>query len=112
MKLELGTVGFGIGAALVVVVAGALIARRFAPKLDPTNPENIFNEGASSIVSSVTGGAAAGGEDSIGGLAARFREWVSGDDAKIQELKKGAPAGGVSSLPAGTMNELPWDFSA
>ena len=101
MKLELGTVGFGIGAALVVIVAGVLLARRFVPAVaaavDPTNPENVFNEGAGAVIVNVTGGAAAGGEDSIGGIAARLREWWSGDAARIEAMKAGAPARTSSS---------------
>lgn len=103
MKLELGTVGFGIGAALVVVLAGVLLARRFVPAaaaaVDPSNPENIFNQGANSVVGTVTGGAAAGGEDSLGGVFARFREWISGDDAKIRAMKAGAPSTGPVAYP-------------
>lgn len=94
MKIELGTVGVGIGAALVVVVAAVLVARRFVPAIasavNPANPENIFNEGASSVVREISGGAASGGEETIGGALARFREWISGDDARIRKMLEGA----------------------
>jgi hypothetical protein len=50
-----------------------------------------INEGANSLVKGLTGGAAAGGEDTLGGVAARVREWLSGDDARIREMLKGAP---------------------
>ncbi len=96
MKLELpASVGMGIGVALVVVIAGVLLARRFAPQLaaavNPLDAGNVFNQGAGAVVAQVSGGAAAGGEDSVGGVFARFREWVSGDDARIREMLKGAP---------------------
>lgn len=101
MRLDLGTVGFGIGAALVVIVAGVLLARRFVPAaaaaVNPLSHENIFNEGAGAVVRELSGGAAAGGEDSIGGALARFREWISGDDARIREMLKGAPPAASST---------------
>ena len=77
--------GLGVGAAVALAL---YIAGRYAlPKVGAA-----VNDGVNSIVQDVTGGAAAGGEDTLGGVFARFREWISGDDAAIRELLKGAPA--------------------
>jgi hypothetical protein len=72
---------------LFVVGAVALIATYFASR----SVGGLVNEGINSVVKDLTGGAAAGGEDTLGGLAARFREWISGDDAKIRAMLEGAP---------------------
>lgn len=88
------SVGLGAGVALVALVAIAglswwLYANR--DKLNPLSEANLANQAVSGTVAAVTGGAAAGGEDSLGGLFSRAREWLSGDDAAIRALKAGAP---------------------
>jgi len=100
VKLELpASVGIGAGVALVAVLAvgGALfLLYRNRERFDPTSDKNLAYSGAGAVVAALTGGAAAGGEDSLGGLAARVREWWSGDDAAIAALLQGSPQyGGV-----------------
>src|SRR2546421_493586 len=90
-----GTVGLGIGLAAVgVLVLGAAAwwVTKHRELFNPLNEKNLANQAVSSVVQNVTGGAAAGGEDSLGGIFARAREWVSGDDAKIKAMLQGAPA--------------------
>lgn len=77
----------GAGAALVV---GALLFRN-RELFNPLNASNLASQGASAVVADLTGGAAAGGEDSVGGLFARAREYLSGDDARIEAMKRGSP---------------------
>ena len=83
--LVLGAIG--AGAALVALV----VFWRNRALIDPRSDKNLAYQAAGSIVSTVTGGAAAGGEDNVGGVAARIREWWSGDDARIRDMLKGAP---------------------
>ena len=78
------------GAVVVVAVLGVL-AWRNRELFNPASDRNVVNQAASGAVAAITGGAAAGGEDSVGGLAARVREWWSGDDAAIEAMKRGAP---------------------
>lgn len=110
------TVNTGAGGVLAV---GALIGLAFigfelwsnrkaiANAFNPTSDSNLANQGASALVQQVSGGAAAGGEDSVGGALARFREWISGDDAKIRAMLRGSStpsssaALSASSAPAG-----------
>lgn len=66
---------------------------QIADALNPASNRNIVSVAAGDVVAAATGGAAAGGEDTVGGLFARFREWVSGDSAKIDAMKKGKPSG-------------------
>lgn len=82
-------VGLGIGAAVVAVVGVAAYVNR--ERFDITSDRNAAYSGASGIVKAITGGAAAGGEDNVGGLFAAIREWISGDDAAIEAMKQGAP---------------------
>lgn len=63
-----------------------------------TSDKNLASRGASAFVAGVTGGAAAGGEDSVGGVAARFREWVSGDGAAIEAMKAGTSSRGAKDV--------------
>lgn len=56
-----------------------------ASAVDPTSDKNLAYSGAGKIVSIVSGGA----EESVGGVFARFREWVSGDTAAIEKMKLG-----------------------
>lgn len=56
--------------------------------VDPTSDKNLAYQGASRVIDAATGGA----ETTVGGLAARVREWVSGDSAKIEAMKSGTPA--------------------
>lgn len=51
---------------------------------------NVLSNSVDKTIGTVTGGAASGGEDSLGGVFARFREWVSGDDAAIEAMKRGS----------------------
>jgi hypothetical protein len=88
--------------ALVALVGGAFVLVRYGPSLlkalNPANPDNVVNAGASSLVQTISGGAAAGGEDTVGGVLARAREFLSGDDAKIQAMLSGAtPAPGTAA---------------
>jgi len=84
----------GAGAAAVALVA----LYRYRDNFNPASQNNLATKAADAVVHTITGGAAAGGEDSLGGLASRFREWVSGDDAKIRAMLDGAPPAGA---PAG-----------
>lgn len=89
-----GELALGAGLGLVVLaalgVAGFFFYRNRA-RFDPTNEKNLANQGAGAVVAALTGGAAAGGEDTVGGLAARVREWWSGDDEKIAAMLKVEP---------------------
>lgn len=55
---------------------------------NPTKSTNLASQAAGTVVEAATGGA----ETSVGGLAARVREYVSGDDARIREMLKGGAA--------------------
>lgn len=98
-------IGILLGVAIVGVLGWQLYSHRqeIGRALNPGASGNLADRAASSIVSSATGGAAAGGEDSIGGLFARAREWLSGDDAKIEAMKRGS---GTVQAPARTAREL------
>lgn len=82
-------------AVLVVAALGALGVgaywlyknRRF---FNPADEANLANQGVAAVVHNVTGGAAQGGEDSLGGVFARIREAISGDNAAIEAMKSGA----------------------
>jgi hypothetical protein len=107
VKVQLpASIGVGIGVAAVAAIALAGVGfwlYKNREWFNPASQKNLANQGASAIVSSLTGGAAAGGEDSLGGVFARFREWASGDDAKIEAMKAGAPA----SSPFGDQDPAP-----
>jgi len=96
VKVQLpASIGFGVGVGVVAFGGVALLAwwlysQRY--KFDPRSDKNLANQAVSSAVAELTGGAASGGEDSLGGVFARIREWVSGDDAAIEAMKAGAPA--------------------
>lgn len=80
------------GFALVALAAWLVYAKRkeIGAAVNPFDQQNIANRGTEALVQSVTGGAASGGEDSLGGIAARFREWVTGTDAAIEAMKRGS----------------------
>lgn len=89
-----GTLGLGVGlgaVALAVLAGGAWWLYANRDKLNPASQNNVANQLSNAGVQALTGGAAAGGEDSLGGVAARFVEWLSGTDAKIEAMKRGAP---------------------
>lgn len=104
MKLSLGFGGIlGLVAVLFVGIAAWLFysnRKKILSSIDPSSQDNLANKGVNSIVQSVTGGATAGGEDSLGGIAARVREYLSGDDAKIKALLQGSNA--PTNLPPTT----------
>ena len=60
-----------------------------AAALNPASNRNIVSLAAGNVVETVSGGAAAGGEDTVGGVLARFREWISGDAERIEAMKRG-----------------------
>lgn len=76
----------------IAVLVGIAIVAYLAYKLFGVGLKvgDAINSGANSAVKTLTGGAASGGEDSLGGVAARVREWVSGDTAKINAMKAGS----------------------
>ena len=84
----------GAGAAAVALIA----LYRYRDNFNPASQNNLATKAADAVVQTITGGAASGGEDSLGGLASRFREWLSGDDAKIRDMLAGAPP---AEAPAG-----------
>lgn len=85
-------------AALAIVAGLAWLLYVNRQKFNPLNPDNLANQGASAVVGSITGGAAAGGEDTVGGVFARLREAITGDDAAIEAMKSGAPARAVKPV--------------
>jgi hypothetical protein len=96
LKVQLpASIGFGVGVAAVAAIALAGVGfwlYKNREWFNPASQNNLANQGASAAITALTGGAAAGGEDSLGGLFARAREWLSGDDAAIEAMKAGAPA--------------------
>lgn len=94
MNSEAKLIIVGFGAVLALGVAGFIFWKKYGDKIttaiNPADPNNLANTAASSVVQTVTGGAAMGGEDSVGGVFARAREWLSGDDAKIKALTAGS----------------------
>ena len=113
--VEIEGPGFGgtMALALIAVVGGVINWKRkelqklATETLNPASEKNIVNQGVSSVVQNITGGADAGGEDSAGGVLARFREWVSGDDAKIREMLKGSPAKPDAAPPPSDARDHP-----
>lgn len=98
MRSELA---IGAGAVLAIGLIGYVLYKKAGVgAFNPGSQNNLANRGVNSIVAAVTGGAAAGGEDSLGGVFAKAREWWSGDEAKIQEMLKGSPVGS-STLKVG-----------
>lgn len=95
--------------ALVALAGLGFVWMRYGDKiktaLNPASDRNVVNLGASSLVIAATGGAAAGGEDSVGGVAARAREWLSGDDAKIRSMLAGPAVDRVKPTVAPAPNE-------
>lgn len=86
-------------AALAAVGVGGYLFWKNREGFNPASANNYATQGASAIVAGITGGAAAGGEDSVGGVAARFAEWVNGTDAKIEAMKRGTdPVRGDGSI--------------
>jgi hypothetical protein len=75
----------GAGAAAVLL----FVLYRKRELFNPADQRNVANVAAGAVVRELTGGADAGGEDSLGGVAARVREWLSGTDAKIEAMKRG-----------------------
>lgn len=96
---------FLIGAGAAAVVLALLYKNRGL--FDPSSPSNLAYAASSGVVFDVTGGASSGGEDTLGGLAARFREWVSGDDFAIREMLRGAPPRDQSASIGNVTGEEP-----
>jgi hypothetical protein len=87
-----------VGGAVVIGAVLLFVYRdKLAVAFDVNNPNNIASSAGNAVARAITGGTENGGEDSLGGVAARVREWLSGDDARIKELTEGAPAGGDAS---------------
>lgn len=89
MKLT-ATGVLALGAIAALVLGGfALFANRreLAAAVNPASSENIAYRAAGGVVGQLTEGA----ETSVGGVAARLREWWSGDDAAIEAMKRGTP---------------------
>lgn len=84
--------------AVVGIGALALYLYRNQEKFNPASDRNIAHQSVSAGVAALTGGAAAGGEDSLGGVFARVREWASGDSAAIEAMRAGSPV-----LPDGSL---------
>lgn len=59
------------------------------------SPLGIPSRAIDSAISATSGGAARGGEDTLGGAFARLREYLSGDSDAIEAMKRGAPASQV-----------------
>lgn len=91
-SVSIGLEGVVAVAAVLGVGVLALWLVKNRQLFNPADERNLANQAASSVVKAVTGGAAEGGEDSVGGVFARFREWASGDDARIRDMLKGSPA--------------------
>lgn len=81
-----GVLALGAVAAVGLLAAWLIKNRQL---FDPANPGNLAYQGTSSIVTTLSGGAAAGGEDTLGGAFARLREWLSGDEQRIQAMLQG-----------------------
>ena len=93
-----GMAALGAGVVLALGLVGYVLVKKYGDKFNPANENNLANQAVSGVVKSVTGGAEAGGEDSLGGVFARIREYVSGDDARIRDMLKGsAPAPAVGA---------------
>ena len=90
-KLVIVGVGVGLVALLAVAYFGRKALAKAAEAVDITSDKNLASQGAGAVVQAITGGADQGGEDSVGGVFARLREWVSGDDAKIRDMLKVEP---------------------
>lgn len=105
MKVGLnGTAVLALAALAAVGVVGFVLWRH--PEwLNPLSDKNLAYRGAGALVAGVTGGAAAGGEDSVGGVAARVREWLTGDDAAIQAMKRGAVKSAIAPEPDGVTGQ-------
>lgn len=110
------------GAALLAVLAFYLVrkiidavpkigeaAGAVLDKVNPASTGNLAYGGINTVARTATGGAASGGEDTVGGVLARFREWVSGDDAAIAAMKRGGDpysATGYQGLTAADLEDL------
>lgn len=92
----------GAGAVAALAVAGVVLWHK-RELFNPASDKNLAYQGAGGIVSSLTGGVAQGGEDTLGGYVASLYEsgallpaWVRPfiwtTDDKIEALKRGAPA--------------------
>lgn len=92
--------GSGVLATGAIVAAGlvGLYLYRNRESFNPASDQNIAHQSVSAGVAAITGGAAAGGEDTLGGVFARAREWISGDDAAIEAMKAGSPVKPDGSL--------------
>jgi hypothetical protein len=91
------------GVALVLVAGVAFWLYRNREWFNPASQSNLANQATSSAVQALTGGAAAGGEDSLGGLWAR---WFADRDDEIEAMKRGAPA------PSEPDSTSPFQFGA
>lgn len=96
----------GVGLYFLVKKAGAAAvdaAKAVGTAINPVDENNLANQGVAAVVQSISGGADSGGEDSLGGVAARLREWWSGDDDKIKAMLQGStPSPSSSNLTSGT----------
>lgn len=84
-----------VGAYLAVFAAlafGFVMVSRWFRSIDAlrASPLGIPARAIDSGIEGLTGGAKSGGEDTLGGVFARAREWITGDSAAIDAMKKGA----------------------
>lgn len=71
------------GLLILTAAGGAYWLYRHRDLFNPASQNNLANRGANVLVQAATGGAAAGGEDSLGGIAARVKEFFTGENASI-----------------------------
>ena len=81
--------GSGVLAVVALAGAGLLVALlwKYRERFNPASDKNLAYQGAGAVVAAATGGK----ETTVGGLLASAREWLSGDEAKIEAMKRGAP---------------------
>jgi len=102
-----GMIALGVGVAAVAAIGLYFVGRKLASgakdaaaavgtAVNPLDPDNLASRATGALVEHVTGGAENGGESSVGGLFARAREWISGDDAKIKAMLAGGTPPGVN----------------
>ena len=111
MKIQLPAsigLGLGLGAVALVAVAGLAFALyRNRELFNPASDKNLAHQATSSAIVALTGGAAAGGEDSLGGVFAR---WFGDRDDEIEAMKRGTPP--APDLGLGDPNPTPFQFGA
>lgn len=81
-------IALALGAGVAAIVL--LVLWRNRELFNPASDKNIAAQAASAGVIALTGGADSGGEDTLGGVFARIREWLSGDAARIEAMTRGA----------------------